>query len=74
MTKTIKIIVTIIFCMFWGQLQSGCLAGARSTGSGLGYAIMNILGLVSLFAGIYGIWKYAPNNKKDIDDQQLDKS
>jgi hypothetical protein len=74
MTKVIKIIVTIIFFMFWGQLQSGCLRGARSTGSGLGYAIMNILGLVSLFAGTYGIWKYVPESKKNNDDQQLDKS
>jgi hypothetical protein len=74
MTKTLKIIATIIFCLIWGQLQHGCQQGARSTGSGAGYAMVNIFGLVLLVAGIYGIWKYNPNKSSDNDNQKLDKS
>jgi hypothetical protein len=74
MTTFLKIVATIIFFMIWGQLQSGCQQGARASGSGAGYMLMNILGLVMLGAGTYGIWKYKPNIKNDSDNQKLDKS
>jgi hypothetical protein len=74
MTKFVKIIITLIFMIFWGQLQRGCQEGARSTGSGLGYALLNIFGLITLFAGLYGIWKYEPQKDVDSDNQSLDKS
>ena len=74
MTKTLKIIATIVFFLIWGQLQRGCQQGARSTGSGAGYALVNIFGLVLLVAGIYGIWKYNSHKSSDNDNQKLDKS
>jgi hypothetical protein len=74
MTKTLKIVATIVFCLIWGQLQHGCQQGARASGSGIAYALMNIFGLVLLVAGIYGIWKYNPNKSSDNDNQKLDKS
>ena len=74
MTKFLKIVATIVFFLIWGQLQHGCQQGARSTGSGAGYALINIFGLVLLGAGIYGIWKYNPNKDNENDNQKLDKS
>lgn len=74
MTNFLKIVATIIFILIWGQLQNGCQQGARSTGSGAGYVLMNIFGLVLLVAGIYGIWKYKPNESDNNDNQKLDKS
>jgi hypothetical protein len=74
MTKTLKIVATIIFCLIWGQLQHGCQQGARASDSGGGYALMNIFGLVLLVAGIYGIWKYNPDKGSDKGNEKLDKS
>ena len=74
MTKFLKILATIFFLFIWGQLQHGCQQGARSTGSGIGYVLVNIIGLVLLTAGTYGIWKYNPNNNSNNDNQKLDKS
>jgi len=62
MTNFLKILATFIFCLIWGQLQHGCQQGARLSGSGATYALMNIFGLVLLAAGIYGIWKYNPKS------------
>lgn len=74
MTKTLKIVATIVFILIWGQLQHGCQQGARASGSGAGYALMNVFGLVLLVAGIYGIWKYNPNKSSDSDNEKLDKN
>ena len=74
MTKILKIIATIIFFLIWGQFQLGCQQGARSTGSGTGYALVNFFGLVLLGAGIYGIWKYKSNKNEDDDNHKLDKN
>jgi hypothetical protein len=74
MTKFLKIVATIIFCMIWGQLQYGCQQGARASKSGAGYVLVNIFGLVLLVAGIYGIWKYNPSKSTENDNQKLDKS
>jgi hypothetical protein len=74
MTKFLKILATFVFFLIWGQLQHGCQQGARTSGSGTAYVLMNIFGLILLGAGIYGIWKYNPNNNGDSDNQQLDKS
>lgn len=74
MTKFLKIVATIVFCLIWGQLQHGCQQGAKASGSGAGYALMNIFGLVLLIAGIVGIWKYNPNKGNQNDNQKLDKS
>lgn len=52
-----KILATIIFCMIWGSIQRGC-QDATSEGSGSGYVIGNVIGLVLLFVGIYAIWKF----------------
>lgn len=72
MTRALKIIATIIFFLIWGQCQHGCQQGARSTGSGAGYAIVNIFGLLLLGAGIYGIWKYNSNKNSDDDSDNND--
>ncbi len=74
MTTFLKIFISIIFCSFWGQFQSGCNAGARSTGSPLGMLFVNITGLVLLFAGLVGIWKYKPQKSDLNENQKLDKS
>ena len=74
MTTFLKIVATLVFFLIWGQLQSGCQQGARASGSGAGYALMNIFGLILLGAGIFGIWKYNPNKKTNSDNQKLDKS
>ena len=74
MTRTLKIIATIIFFLIWGQCQHGYQQGARSTGSGAGYALVNIFGLVLLGAGIYGTWKYNSNKNEDNDNNKLDKN
>jgi hypothetical protein len=74
MTRFLKILATIIFFLIWGQCQHGCQQGARSTGSGAGYALINIFGLVLLGAGIYGIWKYNSNKNEDNDNHKLDKN
>jgi hypothetical protein len=74
MTKIFKIIVTIVFCLMWGQIQHGFQQGVRSTGSGLGFALVNIFGLALLVAGIYRIWKYNPKKSSDNDNPKLDKS
>lgn len=62
MTKFLKIVVTVVFLLIWGQLQHGCQQGAKSTGSGPGYMLANLFGLIFLIAGIYFIWKYNPNS------------
>ena len=69
----LKIVATIIFCMIWGSIQSGCQAATRN-GSGAGYLIVNIFGLVLLVAGIYGIWKFNPDTTNKDEGQKLDKS
>ena len=69
MRTFIKILATLFFIMIWGQLASGCLQGAKSSGGGAGYAIMNICNLVLLFGGLYGIWKFNPVQNKDKDDE-----
>ena len=69
MRTFIKILATLFFIMIWGQLASGCLQGAKSTGGGAVYAIMNICNLVLLFGGLYGIWKFNPDQNKDKDDE-----
>lgn len=74
MTKTLKIVTTIIFCLIWGQLQHGCQQGARASGSAGGNVLVNIFGLVLLVAGIYGIWKYNPDKGNKDNNQKLDKS
>lgn len=82
MTKTLKIVATIIFCLIWGSVQRGCQEGARQSaiqsggaaGAGIGYVLVNLFGLALLIAGIYGIWKYNPNKSSDNDNQKLDKS
>ena len=68
MRKFLKILATIFFCLIWGQLASGCLKGAKSTGGGVGYAIANLFNLILLFGGIYGVWKFNPDQKKDNND------
>lgn len=73
MRVAIKIVATIIFCLIWGQIQHGCQQGARSTGSGGGYAIVNIIGLILLIAGIVGIWKFNPDKLGNTDDKTLKK-
>jgi hypothetical protein len=62
MSKFLKIVATVIFLLIWGQLQHGCQQGAKSTGSGAGYMLANLIGLILLIAGIYGIWKYNPKS------------
>ena len=69
----LKIVATIIFCMIWGSIQSGCQAATRN-GSGAGYALVNIFGLILLVAGIYGIWKFNPDSVSNDDNQKLEKS
>ena len=69
----LKIVATIIFCMIWGSIQSGCQAATRN-GSGGGYVLVNIFGLILLVAGIYGIWKFNPDSVDSNDNQKLDKS
>lgn len=71
----LKIVVTIIFCGFWGSVQRGCQVGASQPGSsGIGYLLVNVFGLALLAAGIYGIWKFNPDKISDSDNQKLDKS
>ncbi len=68
MRKLLKIVATIIFCMIWGQLASGCLQGAKSTGGGAGFAMANIFNLIMLVGGVYGIWKFNPSENSDKND------
>ena len=74
MTITLKIIATIIFILIWGQLQSGCHQGVRTSGSVIPDGLISIFGLITLVAAIYGIWKYNPNKSSDNNNQKLDKS
>lgn len=70
----LKIVATIIFFMIWGSIQGGCQAGARRSGSGVGYLLVNIFGMILLIAGIYGIWKFNPDGVNKGDIQKLDKN
>jgi hypothetical protein len=68
MRKFLKISATFVYLLIWGQLASGCLEGAKSTGGGAGYAMANIFNLILLFGGIYGIWKFNPTDDSNKGD------
>ena len=69
MQIVIKIVVTILFFLFWGGLARGCQAGTTGPMRGL----MSIFTLVLLGAGLFGIWKFNPSSPKIDEDQKLRK-
>lgn len=72
MKAVLKIIATLVFCMIWGSIQRGCQDATRN-GSGGGYILVNIFGLILLIAGIYGIWKFNPKNEDEDNSPTLKK-
>lgn len=70
--KIVLIIVAFFVFSFIIVIVKG-VQGQSSNSSGVG-GPLGIVFMIAFLASARAIWKYNPDNKKDNDNQQLDKS